>query len=213
MLSVQQVDKHVHTSVSAPRLDAARIWTAGQLTAADDYLQHAAILRSRDLECHSLNRGFVLSYLPSRSQRNDWLKRQRRSRPAPSPHSNIPVDIARHIANRLAIRQHSDLQSDEVYVLHEYCMNQDFVYIPFSCQTCLTCVSKSSGSALIIGTDGKYKMLRNGWQVLSVENLFEKKKKTNQGQHSKRGWSTRKHNSRSWFSLLLCACHSGCGAF
>ena len=168
MPSVQQVDKHVHTSVSAQRLDAARIWTASQLSAADDYLQHAAILGSSDLECHSLNRGFVLSDLPSRSQRNDWLKRQRRSHPAPTPHSNIPVDIARHIANRLAIRQLSDLQSDEVYVLHEYCMNQDFVYIPFSCQTCLTCVSKSSGSALIIGTDGKHKMLRNGWQVLSV---------------------------------------------
>ena len=174
MLCVTQVDQHVHTSDTAHRLDTGRIWTAAQQSAANDYLQHAAALRSRDLERYLLNRGFSLGDLPSRSQRNDWLKRQRRSDPVPTPHTNIPVDTARHIVERLVIRDQSDLQSHELYVLPDYCINEDFVFIPFSCPTFHTCLSKYTGSALIIGTDGKHKMLRNGWPVLSVGYIIKK---------------------------------------
>ena len=125
------------------------------------------------------------------------LKRQRRSDPVPTPHTNIPVDTARHIEERLVFRQQSDLQSHEIYVLPDYCINEDFVFIPFSCQTFHTRLSKYSGSALI-----KHKMLRNGWPVLCVCYIL----KNNLTPHSK--WLV--HTRAKCKVLVQCAplCHS-----
>ncbi len=173
-LTIWQTGQHEHDSHQ--HADNGRVWTAAQHNTALEYLRHAtSAWTARDLTRYLLTHGHAHDALPDRTQRSEWLKRQRRgARVSATPRERLSVDdVDTSIA---ALTPYCDSLENKklLCLLPGTEVSADGVYIPFSSVSMLSVLDTFCDSHILLGTDGKLRMLNNGWRVLSLGLLHKR---------------------------------------
>ena len=162
-----QSEEHRHYSLQP---DTGRVWLPRGHAAAMEYLRTHTHLKARDLEDFLYKQNLPECEIPTRQQRRQWLYRHRQTLSTTGGRSCCPsVDGAQYFAEKWSQSQREgERSSNDIYVLPTTRTDETIVYIPFTCQAMTDTIAKYNSDIVLLGLDGKMKILLWGYAILSA---------------------------------------------